>query len=143
MVNFFSAFIVPHSAHQDVERMAFRREQEKTTDNEGESESALKRWDADHGRGELGTIHTLVDHIDHIVKVAGIDCVGLGSDYDGVSMLPKQLEDASSYPYITQALIDRGYSDDDIRKILGGNMLRVLRANEEVAKRLKAEQAGK
>ncbi len=136
MVNFFSAFLVPHSAAQDVERMAFRREQEKLTQDEGEIESALKRWDADHGRGELGTIHTLIDHIDHIVQVAGVDHVGLGSDYDGISMLPKQLEDVSSYPYITQALIDDGYSDDDIRKILGGNMLRVMRANEVVAARL-------
>ncbi len=139
MVNFFSAFIVPRSAQQDVERMAFRREQEKITQDEGEIESALKRWDRDHGRGEMGTVHTLIDHIDHIVKVAGVDHVGLGSDYDGVSMLPALLEDASTYPYITQALIDKGYSDDDLRKILGGNMLRVMREAEEAATRIGAE----
>ena len=139
MVNFFSAFLVPGTAQRDVDRMAFRREQEKAIEDEGEIESALKRWDAEHGgRGGRGTIHVLIDHIDHIAKTAGVDHVGLGSDYDGVSILPTQLEDVSSYPYITQALLDRGYSDDDIRKILGGNMLRVMRGAEQVAKKLQA-----
>jgi membrane dipeptidase len=133
MVNFFSAFIVPVSAERDVKRMAYRRELDKTMIDEGEIEQAMKRWDAEHGRGERGTIHTLVDHIDHIVKVAGVDHVGIGSDYDGVSMLPEQLEDVSTYPYITQALLDRGYSADDIRKINGGNLLRVMRATEAAA----------
>jgi membrane dipeptidase len=133
MVNFFSAFIVPVSAERDVKRMAYRRELDKTMIDEGEIEQAMKRWDAEHGRGERGTIHTLVDHIDHIVKVAGVDHVGIGSDYDGVSMLPEQLEDVSTYPYITQALLDRGYSHDDIKKINGGNLLRVMRATEAAA----------
>lgn len=135
MVNFFSAFIVPESAERDVRRMAYRREIDKTMTDEGEIEQAMKRWDAENGRGERGTIHTLVDHIDHIVKVAGVDHVGIGSDYDGVSMLPEQLEDVSTYPYITQALLDRGYSHDDIRKINGGNLLRVMRATEAAAER--------
>lgn len=133
MVNFFSAFIVPESAARDVERMAYRREIDKTISDEGEVEQAMKRWDAEHGRGERGTIHTLVDHIDHIVQVAGVEHVGIGSDYDGVSMLPAQLEDVSTYPYITQALLDRGYSHDDIKKINGGNLLRVMRATEQAA----------
>jgi len=135
MVNFFSAFIVPESAERDVKRMAYRREIDKTMADEGEIEQAMKRWDAENGRGERGTIHTLVDHIDHIVKVAGVDHVGIGSDYDGVSMLPEQLEDVSTYPYITQALLDRGYSHDDIKKINGGNLLRVMRATEAAAGR--------
>jgi membrane dipeptidase len=135
MVNFFSAFIVPDSAERDVRRMAYRREIDKTITDEGEIEQAMKRWDAENGRGERGTIHTLVDHIDHIVNVAGVDHVGIGSDYDGVSMLPEQLEDVSTYPYITQALLDRGYSHDDIKKINGGNLLRVMRATEAAAKR--------
>ncbi len=63
----------------------------------------------------------MVDHIDHIVKVAGIDHVGLGSDFDGVPMLPSGLEDVSTFPRITQALLDRNYSEKDIQKILGEN----------------------
>ena len=78
----------------------------------------------------------MVDHIDHIAKVAGVDCVGLGSDYDGVTLLPEGLEDVSTYPAITQELLDRGYSEVDIKKILGGNALRALREAEEVARRL-------
>ena len=139
MVNFFSAFLVPKTAQRDIDRMAFRRDQEKTTEDEGEIESALKRWDAEHGgRGGRGTIHILIDHIDHIAKTAGVDHVGLGSDYDGVSILPTQLEDVSSYPFITQALLDRGYSDADVRKILGGNMLRVMRGAEKTAREMQA-----
>ncbi len=79
-------------------------------------------------------MHTLVDHIDHIVKIAGIDHVGIGSDYDGVTKLPAQLEDVSTYPYITQELLNRGYKPDDIRKILGGNLLRAMRQAEQVKK---------
>ncbi len=133
MVNFFSAFLVPETAAIDVERMAFRRAEEKATDDQRKIESAMARWDKEHGRGPRGTIHILLDHIDHIVKVAGVDHVGLGSDYDGVSILPEQLADASSYPLITQGLLDRGYSEDDVRKILGGNTLRVMRAVEGAA----------
>ena len=87
-----------------------------------------------------GTIHDLVDHIDHIVDVAGIDHVGLGSDYDGVSVLPAQLEDVSSYPLITQALLDRGYSAADIKKVLGENLLRVMQRTEQVAEKLQQKE---
>jgi membrane dipeptidase len=68
----------------------------------------------------------LIDHIDHIAKVAGVDHVGLGSDFDGVSALPMGMEDVTRLPRIAQALLDRGYSDDDVKKMLGGNMLRVM-----------------
>ncbi|MDZ7261015.1 MAG: membrane dipeptidase [candidate division KSB1 bacterium] len=73
------------------------------------------------------SIDRLIDHIDHVVKVAGIDHVGLGSDFDGISTPPVGLEDCSKLPNITQKLLDRGYSDEDITKILGGNFLRVFR----------------
>ena len=136
MVNFFSAFIVPETAKQDVERMAFRRAKENEFTEEEDIEAAMQRFDAGQGRGERGTIHTLIDHIEHIIQVAGVDHVGIGSDYDGISMLPTQLEDVSSYPYITQALLDRGHSAEDIRKILGGNLMRVMRGTEAMAKRL-------
>ena len=68
----------------------------------------------------------LIDHIDHIAKVAGVAHVGLGSDFDGVSALPEGMEDVTHLPRIAQGLLDRGYSEDDVKKILGGNMMRVM-----------------
>ena len=82
----------------------------------------------------------LIDHIDHIAKVAGVDHVGLGSDFDGVSgQLPEGLDSPADLPKITQALLDRAYSAEDCRKILGGNLLRVFREVEVVSKELQAE----
>ena len=79
----------------------------------------------------------LIDHIDHIAKVAGVDHVGLGSDFDGVSgATPQGVDSAADLPRITQALLDRGYTADDIRKILGGNILRVFRQVEDVSHEL-------
>jgi membrane dipeptidase len=72
----------------------------------------------------------LLDHLDYIVKMIGVDHVGLGSDFDGVNSLPQQLDDVTTYPLITKALMERGYSKKSIRKILGGNFLRLLKANE-------------
>ena len=75
------------------------------------------------------TLAQMVDHIDYIVKLVGDDYVGLGSDYDGVSSLPEGLEDVTTYPKITEELMRRGYSKKSIKKILGGNVLRVMKAN--------------
>lgn len=72
----------------------------------------------------------LIDHIDYLVKLAGIDHVGLGSDLDGISVTPQQIDDITNYPLITKALKKRGYSKKDIRKILGENFLRVYKANQ-------------
>jgi membrane dipeptidase len=73
----------------------------------------------------------LLDHIDYIVKLAGIDHVGLGSDFDGISSVPQQLDDVTTYPIITRELLKRGYSKKDIRKILGANFIRVFKANSK------------
>jgi membrane dipeptidase len=73
------------------------------------------------------------------VQIAGVDHVGLGGDYEGASKFPLQLEDVSGYPAITQELLNRGYSETDIRKILGGNLLRALRAAERIAAEMQAE----
>jgi membrane dipeptidase len=86
----------------------------------------------------------LIDHIDHIAKVAGVDHVGLGSDFDGVSgQLPEGLDSPADLPKITEALMARGYSAEDCRKILGGNLLRVFREVEAVSKELQAESRPK
>jgi membrane dipeptidase len=76
-------------------------------------------------------LSVLIDHIDHIVKLIGADHVGLGSDFDGIESPPQQLDDVTTYPLITKALLDRGYKEADILKILGGNFIRVLKANEK------------
>jgi len=76
----------------------------------------------------------IIDHIDHAVKIAGADHVGLGSDFDGATM-PLGLEDASKLPKITDALLKKGYSEQDVEKILGGNILRVMEAVEKAAHR--------
>jgi membrane dipeptidase len=87
-------------------------------------------------------LKALIDHIDHIAKVAGIDHVGLGSDFDGVSgATPQGIDSAADLPKITQALLDRGYSADDIKKILGGNLLRVFREVERVSHEMQAQPA--
>jgi membrane dipeptidase len=68
----------------------------------------------------------LINHIEYIINLVGIDFVGLGSDFDGIESTPKLLDDVTSYPLITKALFDKGYCEDDIAKILGGNLLRVM-----------------
>src|SRR5580692_229498 len=84
----------------------------------------------------------LIDHIDHIAKVAGVDHVGLGSDFDGVSgATPLGMDSAADLPKITQALLDRGYSAEDIRKILGGNVMRIFQEVERVSRQLQAQPA--
>ena len=78
--------------------------------------------------GENVTIEHLVDHIDHIVKLVGPDYVGLGSDFDGIGPPPKDIETVDKMPNITRVMVKRGYSDEDILKILGGNHMRVFKA---------------
>ncbi len=132
MVNYYPSFVVPAAAERSKAWLELKR---RLTDEglpKQEVDQRLKVWQNLHPMPR-GTIHDVIDHIDHIAKVAGIDHVGLGSDYDGIDALPEQLDDVSTYPKITQALMDRGYSPDDIRKVLGGNMVRVLREAERVA----------
>ena len=76
-------------------------------------------------------LSALIDHIDYIVKLVGVDYVGLGSDFDGINLTPQHLDDVTTYPLITKALVEKGYSKGDISKVLGGNLLRVLRGNEQ------------
>ena len=80
---------------------------------------------------------SLIDHIDHIAKVAGVDHVGLGSDFDGVNgALPLGIDSAADLPKITQALLDRGYNAGNVKKILGGNLLRVFADVERVSREM-------
>ena len=133
MVNFFPGFIVPEAARATKDMFQFARELRKRYPKEQEFLAALREWQREHPI-PTGSVHNVVDHIEHIIKVAGIDHVGLGSDYDGITTVPKQLGDVSCYPYITQELLNRGYSREDILKVLGGNLLRVFRQVEQVAR---------
>jgi membrane dipeptidase len=133
MVNFFPGFVVPEAARVMKDMFEVGRELQAKYPDEKELAAAMAQWRKEHPI-PTGSVHNVVDHIEHIIKVAGVDHVGLGSDYDGIGSVPKQLEDVSCYPYITQELLNRGYSKEDVRKVLGENLLRVLRRAEEVAK---------
>ena len=86
------------------------------------------------------TVSDVADHVDHIRKVAGIDHIGIGSDFDGITQTVQGLSDVSMYPNLTAELLRRGYSDADVKKILGQNLLRVMRQVEAVSKKLQAER---
>lgn len=101
--------------------------------------AAFKVWRKGHP-APRATLAQVADHIDHIRKVAGVDHVGLGSDFDGMEDVPKGLEDVSRYPALLAELLRRGYSDDDVAKIAGGNVLRAFRQAEVVAARLRGER---
>jgi membrane dipeptidase len=136
MVNFYSGFVVPEAARLTQDMFQVGRDLQKKYPDEREFKAALRQFQKDHPIPS-GSVHHVVDHIEHIIKVAGVEHVGIGSDFDGINKAPKQLEDVSYYPYVTQELLNRGHSKEDILKILGGNILRVLRQAERVAKESK------
>lgn len=129
MVNFYPPFVVESAALATMEMFAEARDLRSSfdTEDEFEAEIAHRRRERDIDRGTVGNV---VDHIEHIVAVAGVDHVGLGSDFDGIDVTPVGLEDVSTYPAITMELIARGWSDPEIVKVLGSNALRVLAAND-------------
>jgi membrane dipeptidase len=140
MVNFYSGFVEPRGAVLmrgmfDVQR----RFREQHPGDPAAAQRAYQAWRAANPVPR-GTVGTLADHVDHVVRVAGIDHVGIGSDYDGVTTLPVGMEDVSTFPRLTAELLRRGYSEADVRKILGGNVLRAMRAAEQTAARLQAER---
>jgi membrane dipeptidase len=136
MVNFYSGFLVPESGRKM--RAILQEVRAKYHDREARTK-ALEAWFKSEGaKLSRGSYRDVVDHIDHIVKVAGIEHVGIGSDFDGISMWPVGLEDVSAYPRVSEELLRRGYSEADVHKILGGNVLRAFRQAGEVAKRLQA-----
>lgn len=132
MINFFSGFVVPESAKNMKDMFDVRRKLEKELGPNNESaefKKAMATWRATHPIIP-GDANIVVEHIDHIAKVAGIDHVGIGSDFDGISTLPDGLEDVSKYPILTELLLRKGYSETDIQKILSGNMMRVMKTME-------------
>ncbi len=137
MVNFFSGFVVPEGARAMQKMFDVGREiRKKYPDDEAKSKEAMREWQKQNDY-PAGSVHDVVDHIEKIIEIAGIDCVGLGSDYDGIGRTPAQLGDVSCYPYITQELLNRGHKKDDILKVLGGNILRVMRDAEKVSESMR------
>lgn len=132
MVNFYSGFITPEGARVTRDMFQVSHELRGKYPDDRDYAAALTQWRRDNPIPP-GSVHNVTDHIDHIVKTAGIDHVGLGSDFDGINQAPRQLEDVSCYPYLTQELLNRGYTEEAIHKVLGGNLLRVFRAVEKAA----------
>ena len=131
MVTFVSAFVSDRVFRYE-KAMEVERQRLMLEDMGGDGklvEEGLARWEEENPKPEA-TIADVADHIDHIRDVAGIDHVGIGGDYDGTVSLPVGLEDVSGYHLLTAELIRREYQDDEIRKILGENVLRVMRGVE-------------
>ena len=101
--------------------------------------SQLDAWTTAHPRPRA-TLAQVADHIDHVRKVAGADHVGIGSDFDGIDTVPVGLEDVATFPALFAELVRRGWSDGDLRKLAGENMLRVLRQAEDVARKLQQQR---
>jgi membrane dipeptidase len=132
MVNFFSGFIVPSAARRSSAMSTVQRQLREKYPQDADFQRAFRRWQRENPL-DPGMLQHVVDHIDHLVRVAGIDHVGLGSDFDGVTSLPAQLSDVSTYPLISQELLNRGYTTAEIHQIMSGNILRVMRAAEQAA----------
>jgi membrane dipeptidase len=138
MVNFYPGFIdqkVIDAAKERNERLKPQLDalSEQYKDNAARLEEERNKLFAANPL-PLTPLSVLIDHIDHIAKVAGIDHVGLGSDFDGVPSLPQDMQDIAQLPNITYELLKRGYSEQDIRKVLGENLLRAFAQAEEVSR---------
>jgi membrane dipeptidase len=135
MINFGSSFV---SKEAGKWRSGLTAARKALVEKEGEDSPKLENFEENY-RKEVpypySTLDEVLDHIDHVVKLIGVDHVGIGSDYDGVGdSLPIGLKDVASFPNLVQGLLDRGYSRSDIEKILSGNLLRVWQQVEEYAK---------
>jgi len=139
-VNFYSVFVdVKTVAPQSAERDKRLKSQQDAIDEKYKDDPERRAEESDklEAANPLPPlpISKLIDHIDHIVKVAGIDHIGIGADFDGANDMPEGAQDVSMLPNITYELLKRGYSEADIRKILGENLLRVMSEAERVARR--------
>jgi membrane dipeptidase len=138
MVTFVPSFIAPAGgANYQEEYAMFNKLQEQYAGAPEKLRAAVAEYRKTHPAPKA-TLSMVADHIDHIRKVAGIDHIGVGGDFDGIDSVIEGLEDVSKYPALTAELLRRGYSDDDVKKILGLNILRVMRQAEAVAAALKA-----
>ena len=133
MVSFVPGFTSPEVVAYDKRASAeqARLRQAMPTDEPGATK-AMATWRAANP-GPRATVAHVADHVDHIRKIAGIDHIGLGGDFDGITDVVQGLEDVSTYPALTAELLKRGYSDDDVKKVIGLNVLRAMRQAERVS----------
>ena len=140
MVNFAPLFV---SADRAIARSGstavWKDANARFPDDKEAREAVMEAFYAEHP-APPATLEEVADHMDYIRRVAGIEVVGIGSDFDGIGDVPIGLEDVSRYPYLVAELINRGWSDQDIRKALGENLLRVLAKAEQVALQLEAAE---
>ena len=128
-----------HRAYWATEREEEDRLKKQFPDDEGAVKAGLAEWKTKHAPAAKATLKEVADHIEHIRKVAGIDCVGIGSDFDGFSGAIEGLEDVSCYPALLAELMNRGWTKGEIKKLAGQNVLRVFRNVEKVSARLRRE----
>jgi len=140
MVNFYSGFLTTETVKAYEKRTKAAADLRKSFKTDEQFQIALVAWLKEHPLPTTG-VKDVVDHIDYIGKVAGFDHVGLGSNFDGVVSLPQNLEDVSCFPHLTQEMLNRGYSREQVQKVLGGNAQRAFREVEAVAKRNSGESA--
>lgn len=143
MINFYDGFIDPRkSVTAKMTRDIETRFKEQFPNDPKRVEQELERWRAANSPGKT-PLSMLIDHFDHVAKIAGIDHVGIGSDFDGVPFtgLPEGMEDISKLPNLTYELLKRGYSEGDVRKVLGENLLRVMEGVERVAAETEARSS--
>jgi len=134
-LNFFSGFVdsnfFKRNAEFNAKHKVERDSMLKTVTDPYFADNYLFNKYPDEVKSLRPPLSMLLDHLDHIVQLIGVNHVGLGSDFDGINSSPQQLDDVTNFPLITEELLKRGYSKKDIKKILGGNFIRLLKANEK------------
>jgi membrane dipeptidase len=140
MVTFVPSFVSTKAAEHSRRAQAEQARLQAAHPADAEAvDRAMAAWRRQNPEPRV-TLADVADHIDHIRRVAGIDHLGIGSDFDGITTVPVGLEDVSTFPALTAELLRRGYTDDDVKKVLGLNVLRVMRAAEATAARLQKER---
>ena len=145
-INFYSGFLSPDFAAAykkvatQIQADESAAEKQYANDRKRLAEESRNIWARYASQFPAPSYTTIADHIDHAVQVAGIDHVGLGSDFDGIDSAPKGMEDVSKLPDLVRELARRGYSEQDLKKILGGNLLRVMRQVERVGREMRSQK---
>ncbi len=140
MVSFVPGFTSPEVVAYDRRASAEQARLRQAMPNDDASlAKAMTAWRAANP-GPRATVAQVADHVDHIRKVAGIDHIGMGGDFDGITEVVQGLEDVSTYPSLTAELLKRGYSDDDVKKVIGLNVLRAMRQAERVSTELRSQR---
>ncbi len=140
MVTYVTSFVSEELRQHIAKRNAKRAQLESLHVGQPDRVTeGLARWDEENPRPQA-TLEQVADHIDHIRDRIGVDYIGIGGDYDGIATLPVGLEDVTTYPDLFAELLARGYSEEDLKKIAGLNVLRVMRETEGVAERLQSER---